>query len=84
MAIDPPDAATLRLCDEVTIMSVEDPGEFTVTCDKCDESITLASTQYAGDPATWGVDDAELEDAGWVREGDETYCPGCKDGDDDE
>jgi len=56
---------------------IEDPGSFIVTCDGCGKEEEMDSCEYAGQPRTWGVDDDTLEAAGWVGEGDETYCADC-------
>lgn len=67
-------------------MAVEDPGTFTVTCDDCSETVEADSTEYAGDPRTWGVDEETLEALGWavVYGTGETYCPDCKDKDEED
>lgn len=59
-------------------MAVEDPGELTVTCDQCGETMEMATTAYAGDGTTYGVDDDTLEENGWTRDGDATMCPECQ------
>lgn len=58
-------------------MPVEDPGVLTVTCDDCEETAEMATTSYAGEPQTFGVDDDTLAEAEWTREGSATYCPTC-------
>lgn len=58
-------------------MAVEDPGQLTVTCDRCDKSQDFDTTEYCGDPPSWGVDDSTLEEEGWTIEGSETFCPEC-------
>ena len=57
-------------------MAVQCP-EFVVECDLCCECVTMEGTEYAGDPPTWGVDASTLEEYGWTKEGDETYCKEC-------
>lgn len=66
-------------------MSVEDPGELTVTCDECgNETIDVATEQTsdAGLP-TFGIDREALTDAGWKIEGSDLICPDCQTEDDD-
>lgn len=58
-------------------MAVEDPGFLVVICDRCEESVGMETTTYAGSPDTWGVDDETLEAEGWTRQDGETYCPEC-------
>lgn len=67
-------------------MPVEDPGYLDVTCDRCEAAESMETAEFAGDPVSWGVDDATIEGYGWIRRyGDNcTYCPKCKDHLDDE
>jgi hypothetical protein len=65
-------------------MGVEDPGLLVVTCDGCGHSDDFDTTEYAGDPASWGVDISTLEAVGWTRIGDEVLCPTCKEERDDD
>lgn len=58
-------------------MAVEDPGMLTITCDECGDTDEVETTGYVGNPASWGVEDETLEEAGWTRIGDETFCPKC-------
>lgn len=60
-------------------MAVEDPGTLTVTCDGCGETVEAETTSYAGEPATFGVDDSTLEALDWLVVEGETFCPECKD-----
>lgn len=64
-------------------MSIEDPGELTVTCDDCGEDISAATTEYSdgegGTGGLFGVDSGNLESLGWLKIGDSTFCPKCKD-----
>ncbi len=65
-------------------MAVEDPGEFTVTCDICGATIQADSTAYCGSPASYGVEETTLEDLDWSCVDGETFCPKCKDKDTEE
>lgn len=58
-------------------MPVQDPGTIVVTCDECDKETEMDTTEYAGDPPSWGVDPTTLEQNGWTLEGSETFCPEC-------
>lgn len=64
-------------------MPVEGCADFEVTCDRCGKTIEVDSTEYAGEPTSWGVDDDDLNAVGWIREGTATYCPNCQGDDDD-
>lgn len=64
-------------------MSVEDPGQLLVTCDggdhkDCVGQTEMDTTQYAGDPPSWGIDESTLDQNGWLVDGDQTYCPKCR------
>lgn len=67
-------------------MPVEDPGVLDVTCDRCGVTEPMDTTEFAGNPSTWGIDDVTIEGNGWVRSyGDDcTYCPKCKDRQDED
>lgn len=58
-------------------MAVEDPGTLTVTCDECGEQDEFETTEFAGDPASFGVEDHSLEQKGWKRDGGTTFCKDC-------
>jgi hypothetical protein len=58
-------------------VAVEDPGQLQVVCDSCGEEEMMDTTQYAGDPPTWGVDSSTLDENGWTSEGGETFCKDC-------
>lgn len=58
-------------------MAVEDPGTLQVVCDECGKEEDMDTTQYAGEPPTFGVSDETLEENGWTREGADTYCKKC-------
>lgn len=66
-------------------MAVQDPGTLTVECDGCGKTADMDTTEYCGDPSSWGVDDQTLEDNDWSRgDGDETFCPDCSEDEDEE
>lgn len=60
-------------------MAVEDPGTLQVTCDGCGKQEDMDTTEYGGDPPSWGVDSSTIEQNGWTVSGNSTYCPDCKD-----
>lgn len=45
-------------------MAVNFPNELTVECDGCGETIEAVVSEYAGEPASIGVDDETLEAEG--------------------
>lgn len=53
------------------------PTQCEVECDGCGESQSFELTEYGGDPTTVGLDDATLEDEGWVRRSGDVLCPEC-------
>lgn len=52
------------------------PGIFTIECDRCGKEDEVEPTEYAGDPATWGVDMDDAE--GWAELDGDIVCPDCK------
>lgn len=64
---------------------IEDPGEFTIVCDKCGTTINIPGSQYCGSPTTWGVESSQIEDQGWTATSDdEHYCEDCANNMEDE
>lgn len=58
-------------------MGVHSPGQLTVQCDRCEREEDMDVTEYAGQPESWGVDDATVEENGWLLVGGEYLCPDC-------
>lgn len=59
-------------------MGINLPDECDVECDACGETATVSMSQFAGDPTSVGVDTSDLEQIGWLKDGDDCYCPECK------
>lgn len=59
-------------------MGVNLPSTCTVTCDRCDKSIEVDLTEYAGDPDSVGVEDSDIEAEGWEkRDNGDWLCVDC-------
>lgn len=58
-------------------MAVHDPGQLTVECDRCGHEEDMDTTEYAGQPPSWGIDDETLTHNGWLEAGGEYLCPNC-------
>ncbi len=59
-------------------MAVEDPCGISVVCDECGEETTMDTTEYVGNPKTFGVSEETIEENGWLLVDGQTYCPKCR------
>lgn len=58
-------------------MAIHDPGTLMAECDRCNRTEEFDTTEYAGTPESWGIDDSTLEQSLWSRRSGEVLCPDC-------
>lgn len=62
-------------------MSLVQPDTITVVCDECGDEVEVDTEAYCGNGMmrhSFGIDGQLLIDQGWIADGDDHYCPKCK------
>jgi hypothetical protein len=54
----------------------------TLTCDgsepDCAGTVEVETTEMANQTPLYGVEDENVEEVGWLQDGDNHYCPACR------